>query len=311
MPSAAELIEKYRQTQAGLTEYERAVLEREVYDQATLEGLRTGKEFRAAYLARVLGGSRYNYENRFALLKAPAILWDRVDKEQMLVRSAVEIHRRALQASFNGSIPYHQALKAILAEYDAGAPTVLASGKVFRKGLKPREKDVRPSKVKEVKAKPDPKASVPSPNSARGTWHAIRQAMVQMLNERLSECDETFANSIREEFLLELQALCTVYQNRIQRVAATARGTRRDAPSMALDDVNEALMTLSHDPIGRLGDHVDSNQLKKSYRNLVKRYHPDQNGGNDVLRRNFEAVQQAHRLIEDYVSLYGENQYAS
>jgi hypothetical protein len=284
-----DLIETYKREAATWTEREKADFEIRIFDASTTEKVRDHKEYRSAYLWRVLGGKRHTYEYRFTLVHGAAdpLLWASIQAGTSL-RVAVILHRAAKELATTAGIAYHDAMMRVLAERANGAPA---------ESTRPKRKRVKAAKVK--------------PETSRDGWKAIRYHLAQLVGERLKDADPAFAESIHEEFIKDAQVLCSVYQNRIKRVIELTRGTRSHVESLTLDTLNDALLTLAHDPLPRLGLPVDRVQLKKSYRSLVKQFHPDSNGGNDVLRANFEAVQNAYNIVEEYQSTYGESAHVA
>jgi curved DNA-binding protein CbpA len=56
---------------------------------------------------------------------------------------------------------------------------------------------------------------------------------------------------------------------------------------------------ISYYQLLELTEHASAEQIKSSYRRLARKYHPDLNGNDQVMREKFQQVAQAYRVLSD------------
>ena len=91
------------------------------------------------------------------------------------------------------------------------------------------------------------------------------------------------------------------YADPLDAIAARARGIRSRAEGRA----REAVMTVRFSPdearaleVMGLGSDTDRTRLRRRYSELVRRYHPDRNGGDRQHEARLTAVVEAYQLLK-------------
>ena len=318
--SLEDLVREYKER--TLNEREKAEYEEVIFQQATLEKVRTSGESRFDFFARYLGIPKYEAANRQALFSRGAQanpLWDHILNASMPVTTAVTLSRKASTISYNDRSTYEDALQKVLAEYDA-KPSVsaLRNGKIVKKSNPKRETKGRPLKAVRVKAlaAPPPPPPLPEENltakSPRDTWRVIRQITETMLNDRMTGCDPVFIETMLRDFRLDLEALIESYQSRISRIGATHKGENLLPTGINhKEELNDACRELSLDEIEQIGDVIDIMQARKNARSFMAKFHPDKNPGKEKLfETKFRAVSKALETLETYNSQHGVKAHA-
>lgn len=151
---------------------------------------------------------------------------------------------------------------------------------------------------REPPPKPAPLAPIPPPTKvAPWTRAEVRSMLDQCADALLDECSDFARQLIKTDFLLEVDTAL----RRLQKRAREGR-QRNVSAATARKELVAACEVLNVDPPkrGRKFGATAYNSARQAYRAFARSYHPDQRGGHESMRPQYEAVVDAWSTIENY-----------
>ncbi len=208
-------------------------------------------------------------------------LWARVDSG-MPLHTAVRILRNTRIRCYPNPI----SVDAVIAEIDRYD----ASGRIGTVSSNQKPSDT-------------PRASKSEPPTATGAWDKIREGVEAIVADRLQDAPEEARKQLKAEFDLELRRAVSWLQSRVY-LASKIRSTSIVVP--VRKDVLNWCAVLHMDP-PKSGQAVDDKLLKKQFRSLSLKYHPDVNSQNPNRAEAQSRISEAYHGLDKYNESLKEN----
>jgi hypothetical protein len=279
-----ELEAKYT---SEMTERERAELEAQIWSLIPAS-VRTAarKHGMVAYMNEKFGTDLKDVRCRQRLLRfGPAAdpLWDRLTGD-MPTYTVISIAAEANQMSRDRGISLNDAVILCIAKYDKMGHGAKYGGKVVRRR--------HPGKMEDAPLLGDVPTDLPS---GRGFWTQIRKLIFAYVKERLPATDETQRDILVRNFEADIKRACTDFQQALYSAPKTGLASSLVSRKRLI----QACRNLGVDP-PRPGQKADPDLVRKKYRVAMRTYHPDVHGGSEVTRPQYEAVEEAYKIVKKY-----------
>lgn len=298
MQSLEEMKEQMRDLYGGaaMSEREVALHEKELWAYYSIVAKAEGKQIleRRDWFSREFGASKHSVDVRSVLLGyGPNIdvLWERIDAKTMSLAKARDL---ALTAKRKAQVMGGE-FKDYLAEELKRHDNVEGKYEVtLPSGIKSyRRPPVRKESLPEV-----PKSWNPDVKTSREFAAYLRSLTDKFVNERLKgQAEPSVLKELARDFEFEVRMS---YEDLLRKIDRIKRGPNPDAiASITRQKVIRACEALEIEP-PRHGEAVDMIEAKRSYRRLSATYHPDKTGNDVNLTAQFNLIQSAWKVLQDY-----------
>jgi len=288
------LLDEYHRTADSLTEKEKAILERRIWIEAKRVYKSKFPNYRS-WVVDGMGEKPYVLEKRARLINFgdwTEPLWKRID-EGLPVQTGVVLGRQAKQLAAETGGTYTDALKEVLEKYDNDSSTYIATtpdGRTYRR-RRPK------TKVKKPKQNGHKEWELEVKNS-RELWSLLDTIFSHFISFRLAGLDESVQNDLTKDFTYQLRA---VYEDFIKEVNRFRKEIKiKTRTRVGVYKLRQACEALGVQTPGR-GKPVNMQDVKVRYRKLAARFHPDRNGGNNDMIKQYHAVNEALETIKAYM----------
>ena len=284
MPSEAiqALMDKYQSSQ-DWTEKAKAQMEEQLWSLCSKAERKNYHRYE--WLLLHLNVEEYRSKDRQLLWNAGSVadpIWERIQSKDMPLHTGARIYTRAKQRALDGGYRVEDVISASLQEYDSLPKVSMQDGTTMRK---------------KVFAKPKTKKQEAD---YANFWTETKQRIHAFLASKLEGVDPVLVEPLLRDFEGDFKSLVDSFQSRLNRTLKREKSHANFAAMLLSDaEFTSALETLGLDPVKR-GQPVDLKAASASKRRLVRLYHPDVNGGEENMRRKYEAVIGAYDLLEKY-----------
>lgn len=284
-----ELIAKYRSSSGGMTEREKAEVEKEVWELHRREmGVPVTAGARREALKKLLDADQYSSSHRYTLLNAGSAgdpLWDLVHKKKLLMRAACEIVRDARKICGPG-MPMSEAVGKALHMYESRPHVRHLNGIPYRTRIigESPESQRRVEKTAEAKL-----------------WGSIKSQITHYLDERTPNLDPLVRKKFATETSVALRVVADEFRNKLRRLVES-HDTKKDADAlMKMDEVDKACQFFGVDTPA-FGRPVDLDKANKAKKAMARSLHPDLHGGDKRHLDQYHEVMAAYEVLEKYNS---------
>lgn len=217
-------------------------------------------------------------------------LWDMVHESKIPLRPAYKLSLKAKKISQSKSIELSDALNEVIADYYC-EDTYEAKGP---KGIPVRRR--RPQ-IKEVPIEVvDPKEWDPDVDDSKKFRALLHTLTKTFVDNRLSVLEDSVRKDLIRDFEFEIRV---IYEDLLKKI-----NTHRRDLGMSLDIITFGTARQACEVLGvvvpKKGWRVDAIAARRAHRKLAAQYHPDRNGGSDRLVAQYQAVNEAWEVIQNY-----------
>ena len=299
-PELEIMIQRYREDAGRLTQRELAEREQALWEKILALKLR-GNRHRGDLLQELAGVSSYQASQRLSLLQGGHVaeeLWRRVEAKEMALRTASELLLQAKRIAFTKGSEIAVELGNAIHRYDKLPFVVQLPDGSFLRKARPRKKGVAARRARAQTPRISTKKLLGEDGGDEGFWSSVRRQTLGFLDSKLKSTDPVFKEQLVREFDVALRQLTNEFRSKV-RSAASRDQVWAKVGRITKDEVAKACAVLHVDPPfeGAEADLVQANRMK---RKLLRAYHPDAHGGNDITRPQYEAVLRAYELLEKY-----------
>lgn len=245
------------------------------------------------WFANNFGGSQYSYtlkQRLFYAGKDASSLWDRVENG-MTLRTAVKILEIARKTALEKGQNLCDTIAEGLSEYDnRDGNTIITNGKVIKRAAPYSNKKINVDEI---------------PNDVRNLKHSIRSLLGSYADQALSDIDPFQAKKAKEELFDWVSDGIDTFLRRTYRLKSNQKEETLYT-KIGRSRFSDALEIMGLQPSEfNFGKPLNLRKVKKAYRERIRSLHPDANNGSHEKQKEFEAVNEALKILETYSDQVG------
>jgi hypothetical protein len=218
-------------------------------------------------------------------------LWLKVHDGKMPIRVAYKLALRAKKLAKDNGLEQDVALTNVLESYYADTYEARSpkGGTTRRKMPRPRE-DQPLDYI-------DPDTWDPDVENSRKFRSLLNTLTTAFVDHRLEELDESVKRDLVRDFEFEVRV---TYEDLLRKIS----GFRKELGMTGMDTITFSTAKQACEVLGveppKKSEQVDAITARRAHRKLASQFHPDRNGGSEKLVAQYQAVNEAWEVIQQY-----------
>jgi hypothetical protein len=219
------------------------------------------------------------------------LFWEKIASEQLPLSTAYKLALESKSLGFEKGISSAEACAQVWEAYNSDGHVMSSpTGRVYRKRPGVVRVDASPVNSNDEDWNPDVSDSK--------KFHAqLRLLTTKFIDARLEGLDPSIKKDLSRDFEYELR-VC--YEDLLAKIQRHRKDLKQDDSDVSFSEVRQACECLDI-PVPKRGEEVDMLDARTRYRKLAARFHPDRNGGDHKLVRQYQAVNEAWQIIQRYM----------